>query len=146
MLEFLARRNIELDGSTVGDELPFVYVFGRSSFAISFYGANVYPENVSSGVEHPELLGHVTGKFVLEVRHDDQQNAGLYLVVELRRGESGSAGLAADIGARVVRELIRQNSEFSSYVPEARRTPRVELRAFGDTEYFPAGVKHRYTR
>ncbi len=28
-------------------ELPFVYVFGRSSFALSFYGANVYPENVA---------------------------------------------------------------------------------------------------
>jgi phenylacetate-CoA ligase len=146
MLEFLARWNIVLEGPLVGEELPFVYVFGRSSFAISFYGANVYPENVSSGVEHPELLSHVTGKFVLEVRHDDQQNAGLFLIVELRRGESGSPALALDIGARVTRELLRQNSEFASYVPEARRTPRVELRAFGDTEYFPAGVKHRYTR
>ena len=41
---------------------------------------------------------------------------------------------------------MRLNSEFGAYVPDARRSPRVTLRAFGDPEYFPVGVKHRYTR
>jgi phenylacetate-CoA ligase len=45
-------------------ELPFVFVFGRSGFALSFYGANVYPENVALGLEQPEVSAHVTGKFV----------------------------------------------------------------------------------
>jgi hypothetical protein len=44
------------------------------------------------------------------------------------------------------RELLRLNSEFGAYVPEALRRPRVALRPFGDPEYFPIGVKHRYTR
>lgn len=151
--DFLARRNVELEaparaasGERDNPELPFVYVFGRSSFAVSFYGANVYPENVSSGIERPELLQHVTGKFVLEVRHDGQQNTWLQLAVELRRGEAGSAGLAAEVAGHVQEALLRLNSEYASYVPEARRAPVVELRAFGDAEYFPVGVKHRYTR
>src|SRR5262249_2052365 len=29
--------------------LPFVYVFGRSHFTISYFGANIYPENVTVG-------------------------------------------------------------------------------------------------
>ena len=38
-----------------GPELPFVYVFGRSLFTVSFFGANVYPENVTVALERPEV-------------------------------------------------------------------------------------------
>jgi phenylacetate-CoA ligase len=41
--------------------LPFVHVFGRSNFALSFYGANVYPENVAVGIEQPALLAALSG-------------------------------------------------------------------------------------
>jgi len=54
--------------------------------------------------------------------------------------------LAQRIAASVRRELERLNSEFANYAPSERRTPRVALRALGDAEYFPIGVKHRYTR
>ena len=43
-------------------------------------------------------------------------------------------------------ELRRLNSEFAHYVPDAAQLPHVEVRPFGDPEYFPPGVKHRYTR
>jgi phenylacetate-CoA ligase len=146
LLEFLAKRQIELEPGPEGEPLPFVYVFGRSHFAVSFYGANVYPENVSVGLEQPELATQLTGKFVLEVRHDDEQNAGLQLTVELLRDATQRPGLAQEIAVTVQRELERLNSEFNAYVPVARRAPHVVLRAFADAEYFPPGVKHRYTR
>jgi len=146
MLDFLAERGIELDGEGAEPALPFVYVFGRSHFAVSFYGANVYPENVSVGIEQPEFAAQLTGKFVLEVAEDAARDAELRLTVELARAVSGSGELAERIAASVRRELERLNSEFANYTPSARRSPRVELRAFGDAEYFPAGVKHRYTR
>jgi phenylacetate-CoA ligase len=146
MLRFLHQRTVELEPGPEGEALPFVYVFGRSHFALSFYGANVYPENVSVGLEQPELAPLLTGKFVLEVEHDAQQNAHLKLTVELLRDVAAPPGLDQEIARSVRRELIRLNSEFGAYVPEARRSPRVELRAFADPEYFPVGVKHRYTR
>jgi phenylacetate-CoA ligase len=40
----------------------------------------------------------------------------------------------------------RLNSEFGNYVPVARQAPLVTLRPYGDPEYFPVGVKHRYTK
>ncbi len=46
--------------------LPFVLVFGRSDFTVSYYGANVYPENVTVGLEQPPVQAWVTGKFVME--------------------------------------------------------------------------------
>src|SRR6266511_1786725 len=54
--------------------LPFVYVFGRSDFTVSYFGANIYPENVAVGLEQPEISSIVTGKFVLEVKEDADRN------------------------------------------------------------------------
>lgn len=148
MLRFLEEHQVVLERDPAGElpELPFVFVFGRSHFAVSFYGANVFPENVSSALEKRELAAEVSGKFVLEVVHDTALDSELRLIVELARGQSAAPDLAMRIGEAVRCELERQNSEFASYVPERRRTPRIELRPFGDPGDFPPGVKHRYTR
>lgn len=127
-------------------ELPFVYVFGRTNFALSFYGANVYPENVAVGLERTEIARHVTGKFVMQIRSDAAANPVLHLAVELASGVVASDELARDVAQSVRRELERLNSEFLNYAPDDRRTPVVDLLPLAHPEYFPAGVKHRYTR
>jgi phenylacetate-CoA ligase len=126
--------------------LPFVFVFGRGSFALSYYGANVYPENVSPALERNDLAEHVTGKFVLEVVTGADENTELALAVELAPSAAPHPALEADIARAVRAELERTNSEFLAYVPSERRTPRVRLLPLGQAEYFPLGVKHRYTR
>jgi phenylacetate-CoA ligase len=70
-----------------------VYVFGRSTFAVSFYGANVYPENVAPALEQRELASRVTGRFVMQVVHDDDKNAELEVFVELAGGASADRTL-----------------------------------------------------
>jgi phenylacetate-CoA ligase len=150
MLEFLRDHGFDPTvGLEIGREaraLPFVFVFGRGSFALSFYGANVYPENVSPSLERPELAARVTGKFVLEVATAADENPELSLAVELAATTEPSEALALEIGRAVRSELERANGEFLAYVPAERRTPRVRLFSLGNPEYFPAGVKHRYTR
>jgi phenylacetate-CoA ligase len=126
--------------------LPFVHVFGRSNFALSFYGANVYPENVAVGIEQPALLAALSGKFVMQIMQDADQNPTLDIAVELLPGQSPSQALTADVAASIQRELERLNSEFQSYAPAERRRPRVRLLPHADPAYFPVGVKHRYTR
>src|SRR5262249_2208178 len=124
--------------------MPFVYVFGRSDFTVSFYGANVYPENVIVGLEAREVCDFVTGKFVMEVVEGSQEPPALSLTVELSPGEAATEERTVLVADCVTRELLRLNSEFANYVPAERRTPRVALLATGDPRYFPAGVKHRY--
>ncbi|MFL0659533.1 hypothetical protein [Cylindrospermopsis raciborskii] len=46
----------------------------------------------------------------------------------------------------ILAQLLRLNSEFANYVPREYQRPQVELKATGDREYFPTGVKHKYTR
>jgi phenylacetate-CoA ligase len=150
MLGFCAEHGFdplaELDGRRGAPELPFVYVFGRSYFTVSFFGANVYPENVTVGLEQPEISGWVTGKFVLEVTEDADRDRHLTVTVELAEGEQADPGRERLTAESVLRHLRRLNSEFTHYVPEERQLPRVVLRPAGDADYFPRGVKHRYTR
>ncbi|MEV0899993.1 phenylacetate--CoA ligase family protein [Actinoplanes sp. NPDC049802] len=129
-----------------GPDLPFVYVFGRSLFTVSFFGANVYPENVTVGLERPGVSDWTTGRFVLRTVEDADHDRHLSVVVELATGAEPSperAGLAAE---SIRAELLRLNSEFANYVPASYQTPRIELRPADDPEFFPRGVKHRYTR
>ncbi len=151
MLAFLGRAGLEPAAALARAgvpvrELPFVFVFGRSSFALSFYGANVYPENVAVGVQQPEFAPHVTGKFVMQVVEDENHDARLEIAVELAATASASATLEQALAGAIRAHVERQNSEFLNYAPSERRTPTVRLLPLGHAEYFPLGVKHVYSR
>ncbi|MDD2758847.1 MAG: phenylacetate--CoA ligase family protein [Methylomonas sp.] len=126
--------------------MPFVFVFGRADFTVSYYGANIYPENVTVGLEQPEIARWVSGKFVLDTLETASGDKILHIAVELLPGTDETAGMVTMIAESIKNQLLRLNSEFANYTPTERQLPRVTLHAFGDPEYFPAGVKHRYTR
>jgi phenylacetate-CoA ligase len=126
--------------------LPFVWVFGRSDFTVSYFGANVFPENITVGLEQPEIQDWVTGKFVLQVMEDEDANSLLSLVVEMTPAVEPSEERRRRIEESVLIELLRLNSEFANYVPTEHRRVHTRLTPAGDPEYFPVGVKHRYTR
>ncbi len=149
MLEFLAQYNFnplaELGNRGVY-QLPFVYVFGRSHFTVSYFGANIYPENVMVGLEQPQIREWVTGKFVMEVKEDRDCNSFLSIVVELAPQIAASEDKKEAIANSIRTQLLRLNSEFANYVPLAAQQPQIMLKDTGNSEYFPRGVKHRYTR
>ncbi|MBD2197369.1 MULTISPECIES: phenylacetate--CoA ligase family protein [Calothrix] len=126
--------------------LPFVYVFGRSNFTVSYFGANIYPENVTVGLERSPISQWVTGKFVLQVQEDADKNRFLCIVVELAPGIEASEDKKQAIASSILSQLLRLNSEFANYVPPEYQMPQLALAPTGDREYFPIGVKHRYTR
>jgi phenylacetate-coenzyme A ligase PaaK-like adenylate-forming protein len=152
MLDFVRRRGFDpvaqlRESSDRGvRNMPFAYVFGRADFTISYFGANVYPENVTVGLEQSRIAEWVTGKFVIQAREDADRNAYLSIVVELRAGVEPNDAMSDSITDAVLQSLLRLNSEFAHYVPRERQRPRMALAPLGDPEYFPVGVKHRYTR
>jgi phenylacetate-CoA ligase len=149
MLDFLQARGFD-PRPELGERgvraMPFAYVFGRADFTISYFGANVFPENVTVGLEQPPIDAWVTGKFVMQAREDEDRNAYLSIVVELGPDVPPDADKVSVIGESILRHLLRLNSEFANYVPPQRQMPRIELAPRGDPNYFPVGVKHRYTR
>src|SRR5262249_55010664 len=143
---FDPRAELQRAGGRGVRELPFVFVFGRSDFTVSFFGANIYPENVTVGLEQPAIKEWGTGKFVLESQEDADRDRFLSVVVELAPGVAGDATREQAIAESILAQLRRLNSEFTNYVPDEYQLPRVRLAPLGDPEYFPVGVKHRYTR
>ncbi|HJT04691.1 MAG TPA: phenylacetate--CoA ligase family protein, partial [Pseudonocardiaceae bacterium] len=151
MIAYLAGRGFDPAAELAGiggrvRELPFVHVFGRSQFVVSYYGANIYPENITVGLEQPAVAAWVTGKFVMEAREDADRDRYLAIAVELAAGVAGSQQIQDAVAQSIVTQLRRLNSEFAHYTPPHRQRPQVTLHANRDPEYFPAGVKHRYTR
>ncbi|MGR8940837.1 MAG: phenylacetate--CoA ligase family protein [Gammaproteobacteria bacterium] len=150
LIELLQARGLSVleDYDFDGDAcpFPFVWVFGRADFTVSFYGANIYPENVAVGLEQAELTDWVTGKFVMDVRSDRDGEEFLHIAVEMLPAVTSATGKAAAIAASIRAQLLRLNSEFANYVPAAKQLPQIELLPFGDPDHFPVGVKHRYTR
>ncbi len=126
--------------------MPFVYVFGRSNFAVSYFGANVYPENIAVGLEQPDVAPWTTGKFVVIAREGLDHAPELYVAVECAAGVAGDAAKESAMADSILAQLLRLNTEFANYTPAEFRRPRVELKATGDADWFPVGVKHRYSR
>ncbi|MBE9213588.1 phenylacetate--CoA ligase family protein [Plectonema cf. radiosum LEGE 06105] len=150
MLEFLAEHGFSpikaLSNQRGIRNLPFVFVFGRSNFTISYFGANIYPENIKVGLEQPLISDWVTGKFVMQIQEDADKNSFLSVIVELAPQVEASEEKKQTVADSILTQLKRLNSEFANYVPSEYQTPRVELLPMGESEYFPQGVKHRYTR
>ena len=149
MLRFVEEQGGELDQvilTTSKNPLPFVYVFGRANFTVSFFGANIYPENVTVGLEQPDIHPWVTGKFVLQVNETADSNKILRVVVEMLPEIVADDDKAAMVADSIQEQLLRLNSEFANYVPPEYQRPEVQLKPAGDPDYFPVGVKHRYTR
>jgi len=146
LLAFCADHGFDPQGDQGAAPMPFLYIFGRSLFTVSFFGANIYPENIAAGLEQPGVSDWVTGKFVLEVTEDADRDRQLAVTVELAPGEAGSASRERLAAECIQAQLRRLNSEFAHYVPESYQTPRISLRPAGDPGYFPRGVKHRYVR
>jgi len=126
--------------------LPFVYVFGRSNFTVSYFGAKIYPENIAVGLEQDPIAGWVTGKFVLQAVEGLDRAPHLAIAVELAPGIEADEAKRDAVAQSILTQLLRLNSEFQAYTPPEYRPPRVTLKATGDPDWFPVGVKHRYTR
>jgi phenylacetate-CoA ligase len=133
-------------GAAVVRPLPFVYVFGRARFAVSYFGANVFPEMIAIGLEQPDVVARVTGKFVMHIVANADEDLALQIAVELAPGAVDDPALESAIASSIHAQLLRLNSEFAAYVPPERQRPRITLHPTGDPAWFPVGVKHRYSR
>jgi phenylacetate-CoA ligase len=125
---------------------PFVWVFGRANFTISYFGGNIFPETVSLALEQPAVRGFVTGKFVMEVKEGLRDKPAFTLAVELAQGVVAADSITDLIADTVLGTLRELNSEFANYVPSDLQRPLVTLYPQGHPDYFPVGVKHRYSR
>ena len=140
----LIRYNIEDKGGILsnrlnGPQLPILYLFGREKFMVKIYGANIYSEHVQNAINSTHLQDYVTGRFLMEIKHNEREDQQLFLRVELK--DKGEVPVAFEniILETFIQEVSKQNSEYRDVLGRMgdRVKPSIYLHAHGDSQYFP---------
>lgn len=128
--------------------LPFVYVGERIDFALVIRGANIYPEEVKTALQHKSLERFITGKFTMVKKENKQMNEYFEINVELKRGVKTSTALAHKIQKTIVDALQKINSEYNDQYQSVSKimTPPVILWPYQDPAYFKTGVKQKWIK
>lgn len=128
--------------------LPFVYVYERSDFSVTFSGAQIYPEEIRRALLEKELESKVTGKFTMMSGYTKNAKNFLSINVELMRGVVPSHELVKRITKIVVARLLKENSEYRVLYGEYRSAlnPRVKLWPNEHPKYFSGKGKQKWVQ
>lgn len=133
----------------IGDtlwNLPFVYVYERDDFSVSYYAFQLYPDTVRRALQHEVLKYKLTGKFTMSVEYNDAGRQELHINVELKHGIEPSIAIEGEVLERVQGYLVRESSEYHETYKMigAEVMPRIHLWNYEDPTYFRPGTKQKW--
>lgn len=126
-------------------QYSFVYLFGRSDSTVSFFGANIYTEHVSSAINDSFATERLTGRFYLEILEGPAGEKQLQVVVEVRAGTMLNDDDVEALRRHIEETLRTVNSEYKNYVPLEQQTIVLKLVPFGSEELFSRKGKQKYS-
>lgn len=94
-------------------ELPFVYIWARSDFAVVFRGANIYPEEIRCALDDHTFEKHITGRFTMIRKESRALKPILEINVELKRHVKPSSYVIHSIQNKIIYGLKENNSEYA---------------------------------
>jgi phenylacetate-CoA ligase len=127
--------------------LPILFVYGRSDLTISFYGANIYPAEISEIIQGREDLNHQIHSFQLACHENSRIDARLKITLELMPDlpiDRLSIDLLRDC---FWQELADRNQDFREVTKMFDRTSiEIELQAYGTGVFSDRDprIKHAY--
>lgn len=129
-------------------KLPFVYVYERSDFSVSFYAFNIYPETIRRALLDPEAQQFCTGKFTMFVSTDKQHFQRLVINVELKTGVEHSPSVRKKIQLLIRSRLVEENSAYkrTREVKGRKVDPKIILWHHGSQRYFNPVIKQKWVK
>jgi phenylacetate-CoA ligase len=128
--------------------LPFVYVYERSDMAVSWSGANIYPEHIREAHLHKKVSPFLSGKFTMEIVFNKHHNQVLRIHSELRKDKKtiNERRLIEEIKKITIAELLKNNSEYRVLHSSnaSRMAPRVVLWPYESAPHFTGKGKQRW--
>ncbi len=129
--------------------LPFVYVYERNDFSVSYFAFQIYPETIRKALLDTTLQESITGKFVMHV-NDDKNGKQIFTInVELKKGLSDTKKITSSIAEVVIEQLLLESSEYRKIYGEYGRTrvePVVIPWPYQDSTYFKTGTKQKWVQ
>lgn len=129
-------------------QLPFVYVYERSDFSASFYGALIYPEYIKKALAHESLYPYITGKFTMYTKNDIQENQYLEINIEIKQNKKVSTSVRAMILKSIQNGLVEQSSEYKKITESLgkRALPKLVFWVYGDETHFSTAGKQKWVK
>jgi phenylacetate-CoA ligase len=137
-----AGREDLLRGHALDNDLPLLFLYGRSDMSIDFYGANVTPDSIREVLYAVERLAPIANTFRLLSFEDDHANKRMEIAVELMDG----AALPTDeeaVAAEMFERLAAINGDFLNawkHTAPVDNMPRLTLHPF-ETGPFEGGQR-----
>ncbi|QQS18602.1 phenylacetate--CoA ligase family protein [Candidatus Saccharibacteria bacterium] len=126
--------------------LPYVYIYERNDFSVSYYAFQLYPDMVRRALQHDDLIHKLTGKFTMQVDYNDAGRQELSIHVELKHGIEPSDVLREETLQFVQEGLVKESSEYRETYkmigPDAM--PIIYLWNYEDPTYFRPGTKQKW--
>lgn len=126
--------------------LPFVYVYERNDFSVSYYAFLIYPDMVRRALQSDELRANLTGKFTMFADYNAAGRQELIINVELAYGAESAPELIKSIQKRVHEFLIEESSEYRETYNTIGSVvrPVIVPWKYEDPEYFKPGTKQKW--
>jgi phenylacetate-CoA ligase len=127
--------------------LPYVYLYERNDFSVSYYAFQLYPDTVRRALQHDGLEHTLTGKFTMHVEYNDAGRQQLLIHVELKHGVEPNDELVTEVLECIQEKLIQESSEYRETYKMigSEAMPIVSLWNYEDPTYFRPGVKQKWT-
>ena len=126
--------------------LPFVYVYERNDFSVSYYAFLLYPDTVRRALQHDDYAAKITGKFAMQVDYNKEGRQQLHIRVELKYGITATKDFADELLRHLHNCLLNESSEYQETYKMVGPVvkPLIELLAYEDASYFMPGTKQRW--
>ena len=137
-----AGRSDLLDGLVQPNDLPLLFLYGRSDMSIDYYGANVTPDSVREVLYGVDALAPALNTFRLLSFEDDDHTKRMEIAAELVEGATPPADSEA-IAKEVFERLAKINGDFYNALYRTAapdNPPRLTLHAF-ETGPFAGGQR-----
>jgi phenylacetate-CoA ligase len=127
-------------------ELPFVYVYERSDFSTTLYGALVYPEYIKKGLASKISSQITTGKFTMFTKNDKNENQYLEINLELKRNVTVNSKTKNQVLKDIHTTLLKQSSEYKKLYETigSRVYPKLVFYKYGDETHFSLKGKQKW--
>jgi phenylacetate-CoA ligase len=148
----LAENNIKIDDLIKKNglegkiwNLPFVYVYERNDFSVSYYAFLIYPEMIRDALQKPEVSEYITGKFTMFVDYSKSGRQQFHVNVEKHQAVNHK-NLEKLVLDTIHKTLLKESSEYREVFQMMGLIvkPHIRLWEYEDPIYFRPGGKQKW--
>ncbi|HEX5456525.1 MAG TPA: hypothetical protein VFW77_04125 [Candidatus Saccharimonadales bacterium] len=128
--------------------LPFIYIYERDDFSVSYYSFLIYPDTVRRALLGQEASLLSTGKFSMHSDYGSRGRQHLKIHIELRKGVVENENIKMKLRDIIHEKLTKESSEYTETFKEVGEVvkPLVELWGYEHAEHFKSGSKQQWVK